>query len=168
MFNIYNLLAAASVGHIFNIDLLSIKSAIDSFTGVPMRLQIRELNGVRIISDVYNANPASMEEAVKELVRAGKGRTIAVLGDMLELGTYEAMAHRKLGRLMSGIKIDVLIAVGPRMAIAASEFAGETHKVQTAAEAGRLLLDVLKEGDTVLVKGSRGMGMEKVLEGYAL
>jgi UDP-N-acetylmuramoyl-tripeptide--D-alanyl-D-alanine ligase len=168
MFNIYNLLAAASAVHIFNIDLLNIKSAIDSFTGVPMRLQITEMNGVRIISDVYNANPASMEEAIKELLRAGRARKVAVLGDMLELGTYEAMAHRKLGRLMSEMKIDVLIAVGPHMAAAASEFDGETHKVQTAAEAGRLLRNVLKEGDTVLIKGSRRMGMEKVLEGYAL
>lgn len=168
MFNVYNLLAAASVGHLFHIDLASIKSAVDSSTGVPMRLQIIELRGVRIISDMYNANPASMAEAVKELVRIGKGKTVAVLGDMLELGHYEEEAHRKLGRLLSGLKVDALIAVGSRMALAASEFPGETYKLPAAAEAGRLLREILKEGDTVLIKGSRGMGMEKALEEYAL
>jgi UDP-N-acetylmuramoyl-tripeptide--D-alanyl-D-alanine ligase len=168
MFNIYNVLAAASVGHLFNIDLLDIKSAAGSFSGVPMRLQFRELNGVRIISDMYNANPASMEAAVKELVRTRKARTIAVLGDMLELGTYEEEAHRRLGRLLSELRIDVFVAVGPRMGFAASEFPGEVHRRQTAAEAGKLLKDILKEGDTVLIKGSRGMGMEKALEAYAL
>jgi len=168
MFNIYNILAAASVGHLFDIDLPGMKGAIDSFTGVPMRLQFMELNGIRVISDMYNANPASMEEAVKELVRTGKGRTIAVLGDMLELGNFEEEAHRKIGRLMSALRIDTFVAVGPRMAFAAVEFQGEVYKRQTAVEAGRLLKTVLKEGDTVLIKGSRGMGMEKVLEGYAL
>ena len=168
MFNIYNLLAAASVGHLFNIDMVSMKSVIDSFTGLPMRLQFREVCGVRVISDMYNANPASMEAAVSELVRTRKGRAIAVLGDMLELGVYEEEAHRQLGRLMSGLQIDIFIAVGPRMAFAVSEFPGEVYSLQAAAEAGRLLKDILKEGDTVLIKGSRGMRMEKALEEYAL
>jgi len=168
MFNIYNLLAAASVGHLFNIDMVSMKSVIDSFTGLPMRLQFREVCGVRVISDMYNANPASMAAAVRELVRTRKGRAIAVLGDMLELGVYEEEAHRQLGRLMSGLQIDIFIAVGPRMAFAVSEFSGEVYSLQAAAAAGRLLKDILKEGDTVLIKGSRGMGMEKALEEYAL
>jgi UDP-N-acetylmuramoyl-tripeptide--D-alanyl-D-alanine ligase len=168
MFNIYNVLAAASIGHLFNVDLSGIKSAAGSFAGVPMRLQISELNGVRVISDMYNANPASMEAAIKELVRTKKGRAIAVLGDMLELGTYEEEAHRRLGRLMSGLQVDVFVAVGRRMVFAASEFPGEIYRQQNAMEAGRLLRDILKKGDTVLIKGSRGMGMEKVLEEYAL
>ncbi len=164
MFNIYNLLAAASVGYLFNINLLDIKNAIDSFTGVPMRLEFKEMNGIRIISDAYNANPASMEEAIKELVRIKKGRIIAVIGDMLELCHYEEEAHRRLGRLMSGLTIDIFIAVGPLMAFAASEFQGSVYKLQNAAEAGRLLRDICKKGDTVLIKGSRGMNMDKVLE----
>jgi UDP-N-acetylmuramoyl-tripeptide--D-alanyl-D-alanine ligase len=168
MFNIYNVLAATSVGHLFNIDLSGIKSAAGSFAGVPMRMQFRELNGIRIISDMYNANPASMGEAVKELVRARKGRTIAVLGDMLELGTFEEEAHRRLGRLIRELRVDVFVAVGPRMGFAAAEFPGEVYRQQNAAEAGRFLKDILKKGDTVLIKGSRGMGMEKALEAYAL
>ena len=163
MFNIYNILAAASVGYLFNIDLQSIRNAIDSFTGVPMRLEIKELDGIKVISDVYNANPASMEEAIKEIVRIRKGRTIAVLGDMLELGSYEEEAHRRLGRLMSGLSIDIFIAVGPRMAFAASEFSGSVYKLHNAMEAGKLLKEISREGDTVLIKGSRGMNMDKVL-----
>jgi UDP-N-acetylmuramoyl-tripeptide--D-alanyl-D-alanine ligase len=128
-----------------------------------MRLEFKELNGIKIISDVYNANPASMEEAIKELVRIKKGRIIAVLGDMLELGSYGEEAHRRLGRLMSELPIDIFIAVGPLMAFAASEFKGSVYKLQSAVEAGRLLRDICKKGDTVLIKGSRGMNMERVL-----
>ncbi len=167
-FNIYNALAAASIGHIFNIDLPDIKAGIESFKGVPMRLEIKELFGATVISDVYNANPASMEEAVKELVRLRKGRTIAVLGDMLELGSYAEEAHRKLGEWMSKLPIDVFIAVGPLMAITESAFAQagrQSFKVADASEAGEVLVSLCMEDDTVLVKGSRGMGMEKVLEG---
>jgi UDP-N-acetylmuramoyl-tripeptide--D-alanyl-D-alanine ligase len=164
MFNIYNLLAGASVGYLFNIDLPDVKNAIDSFTGVPMRLELKELNGINFISDVYNANPASMDEAIKELIRIKRGRIIAVLGDMLELGSYEEEAHRRLGRLMSGLPIDIFIAVGPLMAFAASEFSGRVYKLQSAGEAGKLLRDICKKGDTVLIKGSRGMNMDKVLK----
>lgn len=163
MFNIYNMLAAASVGYLFNIDLQNIKNAIDSFTGLPMRLEIKELDGIKVISDTYNANPASIEEAIKELVRIGKGRIIAVLGDMLELGSYEEEAHRRLGRFMSGLPVDIFIAVGPRMAFAASEFSGSVYKLQSAMEAGKLLKEISRKGDTVLIKGSRGMNMDKVL-----
>jgi UDP-N-acetylmuramoyl-tripeptide--D-alanyl-D-alanine ligase len=163
-FNIYNILAAVSVGALFAVDILDIKEAVDSFPGVPMRLEYREMDGITVISDAYNANPASMEEAVRELVRARHGRSIAVLGDMLELGPYGEEAHRKIGRIMSGIAVDIFIAVGPLMAFAASEFHGTTYKVDTSREAGELLRDIWGKADTVLIKGSRGMQMEKVLE----
>ena len=163
MFNIYNLLAAAAVGSIFHIDVMNIRNAIDSFAGVPMRLEFQELDGIRIISDVYNANPASTGEALKELARIRKDRIIAVLGDMLELGSYEEEAHRKIGQLISELGVDIFIAVGPRMSVAASEFHGDVYTLQTAAEAGKLLRGLWKKGDTVLIKGSRGMNMERVL-----
>jgi len=173
-FNIYNALAAACIGNIFNIALKDMKAGIESFKGVPMRLEIKELLGAIVISDVYNANPASMEEAVKELIRLRKGRAIAVLGDMLELGSYAEEAHRKLGEWMSKLPIDVFIAVGPLMAITQSSFAQpgrcdsipsrQSFSVATASEAGRILIGLCNGDDTILVKGSRGMEMEKVLE----
>ncbi|MEK7741513.1 MAG: UDP-N-acetylmuramoyl-tripeptide--D-alanyl-D-alanine ligase, partial [Nitrospirota bacterium] len=166
-FNIYNALAAAAVGQVFNIDLRDIKTGLESFKGVPMRLEIKELFGATVISDVYNANPASMEEAIKELVRLKKGRAIAVLGDMLELGAYAEEAHRKIGEWMSALPIDVFIGVGPLMAITHSEFVKtgkQSFSVSTPEEAGSILTGLCREGDTIVVKGSRGMGMEKVLE----
>ncbi|MBT9537017.1 MAG: UDP-N-acetylmuramoyl-tripeptide--D-alanyl-D-alanine ligase, partial [Nitrospirae bacterium] len=166
-FNIYNALAASAVGQVFNIDLRDIKTGIESFKGVPMRLEIKELFGATVISDAYNANPASMEEAIKELVRLKKGRAIAVLGDMLELGHYAEEAHRKIGEWMSALPIDVFIGVGPLMAITHSEFVKtgkQSFSVSTPEEAGSILTGLCREGDTIVVKGSRGMGMEKVLE----
>ena len=163
-FNIYNILAAVSVGALFAVDVLDIKEAVDSFAGVPMRLEYREMDGITVISDAYNANPASMEEAVKELARAKHGRSIAVLGDMLELGSHGEEAHRKIGRILSGAPIDIFIAVGPLMAFAASEYRGTGYAVNTSREAGEILRDIWKKADTVLIKGSRGMQMEKVLE----
>jgi UDP-N-acetylmuramyl pentapeptide synthase len=106
-----------------------------------------------------------MEVAVRELARIRKGRSIAVLGDMLELGSYEEEAHRELGRCMSELSIDIFIAVGPRMAFAASEFRGSVYILNNPEEAGRFLRDIWGTGDTVLIKGSRGMHMERVLEG---
>lgn len=165
MFNIYNILAASSVGYLFNIDLEDMKNAIESFVGIPMRLEIKDINGIKVISDVYNANPASMEGALQELTRVRKGRAIAVLGDMLELGAYEKKAHRKIGRLLRELSVDILITVGPRMIFAAKEFKGRVYKVKSAEAAGRLLQNIYNKGDTVLIKGSRGMNMEKVLGG---
>jgi UDP-N-acetylmuramoyl-tripeptide--D-alanyl-D-alanine ligase len=164
MFNIYNVLAAASVGYLLDIALFHIKDGIESFAGVPMRLQLREMNGMLVIGDMYNANPASMEAALRELVRISKGRTIAVLGDMLELGTYAEEAHRKIGRLLSELSVDVLIATGPLMSFAASEYTGNAFAARTSEDARNLLRGLYKAGDTILIKGSRGMRMERVLE----
>ncbi len=180
-FNIYNALAAASICSALGAGLEEMKAGIESFAGVPMRLEVKELFGVTLISDVYNANPASMEEAVKELVRLRKGRAIAVLGDMLELGEYAEEAHKNLGRWMSGLPVDVFIAVGAMMTKAAEEFASARRKGERSGEYGspiaalsdpsearRALLSLCSEGDTVLVKGSRGMHMEEVIEGLGV
>ncbi len=176
-FNIYNALAAAAICHRLGAAPEEIKSGIESFAGMPMRLEIRDLSGATVISDAYNANPASMQEAVGELIRLRRNRAIAVLGDMLELGAYAEEAHRKLGRWMAGLPVDIFIAVGEMMSVAAEEFSafrkkaaaspGEPLRVQEArdsSEAGRILRGLCRKGDTILVKGSRGMGMEKALE----
>lgn len=169
--NIYNALAAASVCSELGTGITHIKKGIESFAGVPMRLEIKELFGATVISDVYNANPASMKEAVNELVRLKKNKAIAVLGDMLELGAYAEEEHRKLGKWMSALPVDFFIAMGPMMARAAEEFSannGLQQKraviVENPSEARRAMLNSCSAGDTVLVKGSRGMRMEKVLE----
>ncbi len=163
-FNIYNALAAASVADGLGMDLENIKAGLESFSGVPMRMEIKELFGARVLSDVYNANPASMAEALKELTRQKGRRAIAVLGDMLELGGYSEGSHREIVRLASDLRIDVLIAVGPEMEKASPEFKGGCYRAEDSVAARSVLLSICREGDTVLVKGSRGMHMERVLE----
>jgi UDP-N-acetylmuramoyl-tripeptide--D-alanyl-D-alanine ligase len=116
-----------------------------------------------VISDVYNANPASMKEAVKELIRLKRRRAIAVLGDMLELGRHSERAHRELIEGLSRAGVDILIAVGGEMKRSSSEFTGKHYEADDAGAAGAILSGILTEGDTVLIKGSRGMYMEKVL-----
>jgi UDP-N-acetylmuramoyl-tripeptide--D-alanyl-D-alanine ligase len=162
-FNIYNALAAASVAYEMGVDLDQIKNGLESFTGVPMRMEIKELFGALVISDVYNANPASMREALTELMRQKKQRTIAVLGDMQELGQYSEDAHRELVRLMSDLNIDIFIAVGKEMERASPEFRGICYKADDSTGARSVLLSICRDGDTVLVKGSRSMHMERVL-----
>jgi UDP-N-acetylmuramoyl-tripeptide--D-alanyl-D-alanine ligase len=162
-FNIYNALAASSIAGEFGLNLMDIKKGVESFKGVPMRLEIKELFGSLVICDVYNANPASMDEAIRELVRLKRQRTIAVLGDMLELGPYAVEAHKKLISLISELNIDVLIAVGPEMKKASSEFTGICYKADDSVSARSILLSICRDGDTILVKGSRSMHMERVL-----
>ncbi len=161
--NVYNALAAASVANELGVEKHEIRRGLESFHGVPMRMEIRELDGALVISDVYNANPSSMQEAVKELIRLKRNRAIAVLGDMLELGRYTVSAHRELVEGLSRAGVDMLIAVGSEMKRAASEFDGMHFEAGDAGEAGSILSDMLTKGDTVLIKGSRSMHMEKVL-----
>lgn len=168
IFNIYNALAGSSAGYMFGISPNDIKRGLEDFTGVPMRFEIKTMGNVTLLSDVYNANPASMEEAVKELIRLKQGRAgaraIAVLGDMLELGTYGETAHGKLGSWMSGLPVDLFIAVGPLMSLSADSFSGTSIKVKDADSVRRILLDELRDGDIILVKGSRAMKMERVIQ----
>lgn len=162
--NIYNALAAASVADALDTELNDIKNGLESFGGAPMRMEIKEMLGAIVINDVYNANPASMEGALKELIRLKRKRTIAVLGDMLELGGYREEAHKKLVRLASDLKIDVLVAVGPEMNRAAGEFEGVCYQAENSDSARSVLFSICYEGDVILIKGSRGMHMEKVLQ----
>lgn len=162
-FNVYNALAAAAITDAMGAGLEDIRAGLESFGGVPLRLEVKKVGGAVAISDVYNANPASMEAALQELVRLRKGRCIAVLGDMLELGAYSEEAHSALVRRLAEERVDVLIAVGPEMKRAAADFVGDCHLAGDSAEAGEILRRICRPGDTVLVKGSRGMRMERVL-----
>ncbi len=167
-FNILNALAAASVACELGIAMEEVRSGLRAFDGVPMRLELRTLAGALVINDVYNANPASMEEALRELVRLRSSRTIAVLGDMLELGAFAGDAHEELMKKMNDMRIDMLIAVGAEMQKASSVFSGYSRRAEDSAGARAMLMSMMKEGDTVLIKGSRGMHMEKVIAGEGI
>jgi UDP-N-acetylmuramoyl-tripeptide--D-alanyl-D-alanine ligase len=121
--------------------------------------------GITLVNDCYNANPMSMRAAIDDLAETAPARRLAVLGDMLELGPEAGPAlHREVAEHASARGVEVLVTVGPLAAEMAGAFAGEAHRVPDAAAAGELLEGLLREGDTVLVKGSRGVGLERVAQ----
>jgi UDP-N-acetylmuramoyl-tripeptide--D-alanyl-D-alanine ligase len=130
--------------------------------------QTRLASGVTLIDDCYNANPMSMRAALDELaVRApgtNGGRRVAVLGDMLELGPDERDYHALLGERASETGVELLVTVGPLAAAIADRFEGEAHSVADAGEAAALVPELVEPGDIVLVKGSRGVGLELVCD----
>jgi UDP-N-acetylmuramoyl-tripeptide--D-alanyl-D-alanine ligase len=121
---------------------------------------------VTVIDDCYNANPISMRAALDDLnatAAASDGaRRIAVLGDMLELGPEEQEFHAQLGEQAAATGVDVLVTVGSLAAAIADRFNGETHAVADAREAAVVVPELLAPGDVVLVKASRGVGLELV------
>ena len=125
--------------------------------------------GVLVINDCYNANPMSMRAALQELATTAAGRRVAVLGDMLELGAAaEEGYHRELGEQAQAAGVELLVTVGTRAAWAGESFGGGEHlHAEDAEEAAALLRGRLRSGDTVLVKGSRGIALERVAERLA-
>jgi UDP-N-acetylmuramoyl-tripeptide--D-alanyl-D-alanine ligase len=121
--------------------------------------------GIVLVNDCYNANPMSMRAAIEDLTETATARRVAVLGDMLELGREAGPGlHREVGAYASMHGVDLLVTVGPLAAEMAAAFGGEAHCVPDAQAAGELLGGLLREGDTVLVKGSRGVGLERVAQ----
>lgn len=122
-------------------------------------------SGVTVIDDCYNANPMSMRAALDDLAAtAGDGRRVAVLGDMLELGEEERRYHIEIGAHAAAVGVELLVSVGPRSATTAEAFGGATHAVADAASAAALVPGLLQAGDIVLVKASRGVGLEAVTQ----
>jgi UDP-N-acetylmuramoyl-tripeptide--D-alanyl-D-alanine ligase len=125
-------------------------------------------NHVTVIDDCYNANPISMRAALDDLKATADAsdsdgaRRVAVLGDMLELGPQEREFHTRLGEQAAAAGVDVLVTVGPLAASIADRFGGETHSVADAGEAAAIVPELLAPGDVVLVKASRGVGLELV------
>ena len=119
--------------------------------------------GAVVINDCYNANPLSMRAALDDLAsHHAEGRRVAVLGDMLELGPAEREHHREIGAYAASAGVELLVTVGPRAAMMLNAFDGEGYAVGTAQEAAALAGDLLGPGDVLLVKGSRGVGLEVV------
>jgi UDP-N-acetylmuramoyl-tripeptide--D-alanyl-D-alanine ligase len=130
--------------------------------------QVTLPQGAIVINDWYNANPLSMRAALDDLAGyAAADRRVAVLGDMLELGPEEARHHREIGAYAAERGVDILVAVGPRSRETAAAFGGESHEADTAAQAAEVAADLVEAGDVILVKGSRGVGLEVVTERLA-
>jgi len=120
--------------------------------------------GAVLIDDCYNANPMSMRAAIDDLAEAAPARRVAVLGDMLELGPGAVRFHREIGAYAAEQGVQLLVTVGPLAAEMCAGFADEAHSVGDARAAAELLGALLRDGDTVLVKGSRGVGLEHLGE----
>ncbi|MBA3809782.1 MAG: UDP-N-acetylmuramoyl-tripeptide--D-alanyl-D-alanine ligase, partial [Solirubrobacterales bacterium] len=118
--------------------------------------------GTVLIDDCYNANPMSMRAAIDDLAASAPARRLAVLGDMLELGEQAPRLHREIGEHAAAAGVSLLVTVGQLAAEIGRGFAGETHAVKDAPAAAELLRGLLREDDTVLLKASRGVGLERV------
>jgi len=169
--NRHNALAAAAIALAMGADPWSIKTGLSRFHGVPGRFSLWRAGRVTLIDDTYNANPRSMECAIENLIRmSGDAVRIAILGDMLELGSYAEEAHRELGGLAARLGVSYLGVMGTHAeAVREAALAGGMRPdhvciAQDPAEAAEWVAGVLKGDGWVLVKGSRGMRMERVVQ----
>jgi UDP-N-acetylmuramoyl-tripeptide--D-alanyl-D-alanine ligase len=173
LFNVYNALAASAVSVSLGMGMDEIRAALEMYRGVPMRFELIRKKGITVINDAYNANPSSMEQSIRELLRIRSGgRSVAILGDMHELDQFSEKAHRDVGALISALRLEVFVAVGDMMSLAADEAvksrvtmaSPEVYTFRNINEAQNHIMDILKTGDTVLLKGSRTERMEKIIE----
>ncbi|MFP3867464.1 MAG: UDP-N-acetylmuramoyl-tripeptide--D-alanyl-D-alanine ligase [Desulfobacteraceae bacterium] len=169
--HLYNSLAAAAVGLALGLPPPQIVAGLENFLPLDKRTQLITLkSGVHIINDSYNANPGSMAMALQTLADLrNQGRTVAALGDMLELGAGAIQAHQELGEQACRHNLDLLVAYGDyrdqvaQAACAAGMAASQVYAVASQAEGVRVLKRFLRPGDWLLVKGSRGMRMENLI-----
>jgi UDP-N-acetylmuramoyl-tripeptide--D-alanyl-D-alanine ligase len=166
--NIYDALAASASAYAANIAPAKIKKGLESFKLSSKRLNIINFKGLKIIDDTYNANPDSMAAALSILENTPP-RRIAVLGDMLELGRIARKSHENIGRLAADLNIEALVTVGALSRYTAKSAASRglksVHSARSNTEAVRILKKMIEPGDTVLIKGSRGMRMETIVDG---
>ncbi|MBQ5465208.1 MAG: UDP-N-acetylmuramoyl-tripeptide--D-alanyl-D-alanine ligase [Fibrobacter sp.] len=167
--NLYDALAAIAVGETFRIPKADIAKALAGFTSTNMRMEIKDANGFKIVSDCYNANPSSTKMALQTLGNMRvEGKRIAVLGDMLELGKESGNLHKQIGAMVPDMNFDMLLAVGKEskkyVEGAKSRHMKNVFHFDSVADVVDYLSDTVAEGDILLVKGSRGMHMEQVVD----
>jgi UDP-N-acetylmuramoyl-tripeptide--D-alanyl-D-alanine ligase len=169
---VYNALAAITVGLEFGVEFSDIKNALKHFDAFEKRMQVITLqDNIVILDDTYNANPASCSAAIDTLVdmNSKHGRKHVVLGDMLELGKYSEEEHQKLGHLIAEKHLDGIWGFGDAMKHATNAASKQGVSIARHLDSKEELLNSLIEtivpGDQVLVKGSRAMHMEDVVEG---
>lgn len=169
--NVANALAAAAAATALEVPPDLIRAGLGQFTPYDKRFNLEELDGIVLIDDSYNANPASMRAALVTLADIREEcRAIAVLGDMLELGPVAAEAHREVGKLAAACveRLYVMGGMAETVADGAREAGLSPAGVIVAADHDEILADLrmaVKPGDFILVKGSRGMNMERISEG---
>ncbi len=165
--NAMNALAAAAVGIRYGVGHRDVKRALETFKSYEKRMQILKIAGVTILNDTYNSNPESAIAALRwmSMVRS-RGKRIAVLADMLELGGASMREHQRVGGEVANEKVDRLFTFGEmaRDIAAGADGGAETESFSDKRELSEKLLKTVRPGDVVLVKGSRGMKMEEVVD----
>jgi len=171
--NLANILAATAVGIHFDIPLAAIAERAAALTPAPHRGDVVRLGrGVVVVDDSYNANPTATRRAIDVLRSSlAAGRRVAVLGEMLELGDQGESLHRQVGEAVARSRIDELVAVGGSnaMAIVTGAVAGgmrqdRTHYFGTSEEAAHAFASYVRDGDLILVKGSRGVRTDTIVD----
>jgi UDP-N-acetylmuramoyl-tripeptide--D-alanyl-D-alanine ligase len=169
--NVFNALAAIAVARRFGMDHDQIAARLATFVLPPMRLECVRVGRTTIINDAYNANPASMAAALGVLGETpARGRRVMIVGDMRELGEASERLHRQLAENIGRADVQVVIAVGDQSRLIAGtvrQIGGghiEAHAFGTTDLARNRVVAYLRPDDTVLIKGSRALGLEKLVE----
>ncbi|MBE6748900.1 MAG: UDP-N-acetylmuramoyl-tripeptide--D-alanyl-D-alanine ligase [Ruminococcaceae bacterium] len=165
--NVYNALCAMCVGKKLGFTLQEASNALKNFAPEGMRQNVRQVMDYTFIEDCYNANPDSMKASLVTLNTIKKTRSIAVLGDMLELGSFSDEAHFTVGKFAAEQKTDIVLTFGEASKFTekgAKENGALTKAFMDKDELTNYLKSILKENDTVLFKGSRSMKMEEIFQ----
>lgn len=165
--NVYDALSAFAVGLELEIEPCEIAQALSQYEPSGMRQRIKEINGIKVIEDCYNASPDSQRAALNALKSIKSERTIAVLGDMLELGDYSKQAHCDIGKYAAEKQIDMLFTFGEEsknITETAQQFGMDAFAFTDKAVLFNALKGEIRKGDAVLFKASRGMKLEEVIE----
>ena len=164
---VYNALAAIAVGSLFGMDPEKISAGVSSYKPFAGRLEIKRINGITVLDDSYNANPASMKSSI-DVLQYARGRKVCVLGDMFELGEKSEEFHREVGAYASESGADLILCVGTDSEhMYASASASMPERCYYYRDSGSLtdaLPALIRPGDTVLVKASRGMHLEQIVQ----
>ncbi|MBA4347731.1 MAG: UDP-N-acetylmuramoylalanyl-D-glutamyl-2, 6-diaminopimelate--D-alanyl-D-alanine ligase [Clostridiales bacterium] len=165
--SVYNALAAVSVGLLLGMEMEEIASGIETYKPLRGRMNVHEQAFFTVIDDTYNANPTSMKASL-DVLKACSGRRVAILGDMRELGESAPQMHEDVGRYAASLGIERIICVGTeskRMLLGAESVApGHAQYFETQDELLKVLSDLVRQGDVILVKASRGMKLEQTIE----
>ena len=170
--SVANILAAIAVALQFQLPLESLLARVATFEAQPRRGQVIRVGAVTIVDDSYNSNPMALDRVLAAIGQAGDGtRRVAVLGEMLELGRRSEALHRRCGRTVVSAGFDVLLVVGgapvdalAEAAIEAGLPAGSVLRCATSDEAADTIGGLVRDGDVVLVKGSHGIGTDRVVD----
>ena len=166
---IYNALSAITVGNILKLENEEIKKGIEDFKLSAQRMEIKEIkNNIKVINDTYNASYDSVKAILQLMNKMEASRRIAVLGDILELGEFSKELHNKIGKEVLNNNIDILITVGEHSKEVANTVSKEknipTYVCENANEASKILKEIMKENDLILLKASHAMGLNTILE----